>query len=123
MNRILSAYLLQKTTDTNDEMSIKEIAEKWTSGMENEDGTFGAHWCLEETQKVAKEKGIEKHFNEYVWFITMNMMYSDYYKVIKHFELDEIEFCTLMSIAFLDDKDAVSASQKIRNYYCHIVKK
>lgn len=63
----------------------EEHAKYAVENMENEDGTRGPHWTVEETTSVANQMGInlrsEKH-NKWDWFVAMNMMYSDYYKAV-----------------------------------------
>lgn len=63
----------------------EEHARKAVSKMENEDGTRGPHWSVEETTALASQYGINlgSRFNRYDWFVALNMVYSDYYKVIK----------------------------------------
>lgn len=62
----------------------EEHARYAVEGMENEDGTKGPHWTVEETTSVANQMGInlksEKH-NKWDWYVAMNMIYSDYYKI------------------------------------------
>lgn len=63
----------------------EEHARYAVEGMENEDGTKGPHWTVEETTSVANQMGInlksEKH-NKWDWYVAMNMIYSDYYKAV-----------------------------------------
>lgn len=63
----------------------EEHAHYAVEGMENEDGTKGPHWTVEETTSVANQMGInlksEKH-NKWDWFVAMNMIYSDFYKAV-----------------------------------------
>lgn len=58
----------------------EEHARYAVEGMENEDGTKGPHWTVEETTSVANQMGInlksEKH-NKWDWFVAMNMIYAD----------------------------------------------
>lgn len=86
----------------------EEYARKAVMKMENEDGTRGPHWSLEETTTLASQYGIAlgSKFNRYDWFVALNMVYSDYYRVImnitgsnntKHY----VEFAK----AWLNDKD------------------
>jgi hypothetical protein len=86
----------------------EEHARKAVSKMENEDGTRGPHWSIEETTALASQYGINlgSRFNRYDWFVALNMVYSDYYKVIismtnsnstKHF----VE----LAKAWINDKD------------------
>lgn len=52
----------------------EEHAHYAVEGMENEDGTKGPHWTVEETTSVANQMGInlksEKH-NKWDWFVAM----------------------------------------------------
>ena len=76
---------------------------KALDNMSNEDGTKGAHWDLASTTQVANNSGIQfNKFNEYDWCYVMNMLYSDFYKVIGNNTSTYIE----MSKYFLEDKDA-----------------
>lgn len=62
----------------------EEYARKAVMKMENEGGTRGPHWSLEETTTLASQYGIAlgSKFNRYDWFVALNMVYSDYYRVI-----------------------------------------
>lgn len=62
----------------------EEHARKAVSKMENEDGSRGQHWSVEETSALANQYGIrfDSKFNKYDWYVALNMVYSDYYKVI-----------------------------------------
>ena len=80
--------------------------------MQNEDGTMGGHWTLEQTNSVAKQNGILfTNFNEYDWNYVMNMMYSDYYGVVSN----EVSSYVKLAKKFLMDKDAPSG--KAYHYY------
>lgn len=85
-----------------------EWARKAVSKMQNEDGSRGPHWSIEETTSLASQYGVNLNdrFNRYDWFVALNMIYSDFYRVIvnitnsnnvKHF----VEFAK----AWLNDKD------------------
>ena len=82
----------------------KADAELWTSHMKNSDGTVGAHWTLEQTQDVAKQRNITCDPNDF-WAV-MNMMYSDYCQVAKRQSVDTPGFYADMAKAFLEDADA-----------------
>lgn len=82
-----------------------EDAKRWTSKMQNADGTKGCHWTLEQTQDVAKQRNITCDPNDF-WAV-MNMMYSDYCQVAKRQSVDTPGFYADMAKAFLDDTDAV----------------
>jgi len=100
----------------------EEYAHKAVSKMENEDGTRGPHWSIDETTALANQYGISLNtkFNRFDWFVALNMVYSDYYKVIvsatnsnnvKHF----IEFAK----AWINDKDIDEG--KMWYYYVYIM--
>lgn len=82
-----------------------EDAKRWTSKMQNADGTKGCHWTLEQTQDVAKQRNINCDPNDF-WAV-MNMMYSDYCQVAKRQSVDTPGFYADMAKAFLEDADAV----------------
>ena len=90
-------------------------ARRWTEHMENDDGSTGPHWTLEQTTAVANSVGV--HVDPWVWYAALNMEYSDYYKVAKKYNLDRPEFYADMAKAFLFDKDAPEAKEKISAYY------
>lgn len=101
----------------------EEHARYAVEGMENEDGSKGPHWTVEETTSVANQMGInlksEKH-NKWDWYVAMNMIYSDFYKAVvaitggastKHFaELTKAWIC---------DKDI--SEGKMWHYYVYIM--
>lgn len=60
----------------------EEHARKAVSKMENEDGTRGPHWSVEETTALASQYGINlgSRFNRYDWFVALNydVNYQEY---------------------------------------------
>ena len=104
-------------------MLSHEAATTWASNMVNEDGTVGPHWSIEETTSVAESIGLKfEHISDWCWWITMNMMYSDYYTVAERFGVNSAEFYAEMAKAFLFDKDGGEPKHKIAEYYYSIVK-
>lgn len=81
MHRIfrIKAYEAQHGPHFNEEKARKAV-----SKMENEDGTRGPHWTIEEAVALANQHGVrlDERFNKYDWYVALNMIYSDYYKVI-----------------------------------------
>lgn len=71
----------------------EEYARKAVMKMENEDGTRGPHWSLEETTTLASQYGIAlgSKFNRYDWFVALNMVYSDYYRVIMNILQSDVD--------------------------------
>lgn len=101
----------------------EEHARYAVEGMENEDGSKGPHWTVEETTAVANQMGInlrsEKH-NKWDWYVAMNMIYSDFYKAVvamtggtntKHF--------AELAKAWICDKDI--SEGKMWHYYVYIM--
>lgn len=93
------------------------MAMGWADQMENADGTHGPHWAMEQTKELQDKKGIGHDPVEF--FVTMNMMYSDYCKIAKRYNVNTPDFYASMAKAFLDDKDAVP--DKLAKYYEHVV--
>lgn len=85
MHRIfrVKAYEMEHGPHFNEEHARKAVMK-----MENEDGTRGPHWSLEETSALASQYGISLSgkFNRYDWFVALNMVYSDYIEVIGTFK-------------------------------------
>lgn len=82
-----------------------EDAKKWTSKMQNADGTTGPHWTLDQTSSVMAQRGITCDKADF--YAAINMMYSDYCMVAKAYSADNPNFYADMAAAFLRDKDAV----------------
>ena len=96
-----------------------QMAEEWTRGMENEDGTRGPHWTMDQTDKVMSQRGVT--CDPVQFWVAMNMMYSDYCKIFQKYGVgDKIDFYADMAKEFLDDKDA--APDKLARYFECIVR-
>ena len=96
----------------------REIAEEWTKGMKNEDGTKGPHWTMEQVKQVMAQKGI-KYEPVYFW-VVLNMMYSDYCAVLKKHGCNNIDLYIDLAAAWLNDSD-VGAKDKLSAYYQYVV--
>ena len=106
--------------DDEEEMPFSEmIAEKWVRGLENDDGTKGAHWSMEQVKTLMAQKGISGDPWEY--WVALNVIYSDYGKVLRKYGVgDKIDLYVDLAKSFVDDKDA--APDKLARYYQYIVK-
>ncbi len=97
----------------------EEHAHYAVEGMENEDGTKGPHWTVEETTSVANQMGInlksEKH-NKWDWFVAMNMIYSDFYKAVVAMREMQNKIDTLR-----DEKNALQSSALLQQQTSNIV--
>ena len=100
----------------------EEHARKAVSKMENEDGTRGPHWSLEETTALASQYGITlgTKFNRYDWFVALNMVYSDYYRVIMNIaNTASTKPFVELAKAWLHDKDLDEG--KMWYYYIYVM--
>lgn len=94
-------------------------AEKWTRNMENEDGTIGPHWNIEQVKQVMAQKGI--NHDPWEFYAALNSVYSDYSKVLKkHGVGDKLDVYIDLAKAFMLDKDA--QPEKLAKYFEYIVK-
>lgn len=100
----------------------EEYARKAVKLMENEDGSNGPHWTMEETSALANQHGIQfsDKFNRYDWFVAVNMIYSDYYKVIASIT-NSVSAKAFVDFAkaWLTDKDADEG--KMWYYFIYIM--
>lgn len=96
-----------------------EMAEEWTSGMKNEDGTRGPHWKMDQVKQLMKQKGIDCDPLE--MYAVINALYSDYCAVLKKHGVNNMDVYIDLACAWLNDRDAVP--NKASAYYEHIVKK
>ena len=97
-------------------------AEAWAAHMVNEDGTTGPHWPMEQTTALAESMGLSwDKISPWCWWVTMNMMYSDYSGVAEKYGVSIAEFYADMARAFLMDKDGPGAKKKLAAYYHGIV--
>ena len=97
----------------------EDDARRWTEHMENDDGSMGAHWTLEQTAAVANSIGV--HVDPWIWFAALNMEYSDNFEVAQKYGLDRPEYYADLAKAFLFDKDGGGPEAKIAGYYHGIV--
>lgn len=93
-------------------------ARDWLSKMKNADGTTGARWSFEAASRLMTQRGIS--CDPIDFWVTLNMMYSDYSKVAKAYSSDNPNFYSDMAAAFLSDEDAVE--DKLVQYWEHIPK-
>lgn len=111
----LNIYANQKATG----MSPRMVAEAWTSGMENEDGTKGPHWDIDQVKQVMGQYGISG--NPWEFYAVLNSIYSDYCKVLKKYGVgNDINLYIDMAKSWINDSDAVK--DKATAYYQNVVK-
>lgn len=87
----------------------EELAHKAVKKMENEDGTKGPRWSVEEAERVANQYGVNLHsekFNKYDWFVALNMIRSDFYRAVVNMTgSDNVKHFVELTKAWLNDKD------------------
>ena len=109
---IMSLYV-----DIYGEHFNKQMAYEAVAQMENEDGTTGEHWSLEDTTRLMTQyKMTSEWYNDYDFYYIMNMLYSDFYGVVGN------DTTTYLKLAkyWLCDKDV--AQGKALRYYINVVK-
>ena len=95
----------------------------WVAGMQNEDGTTGGHWTIDETTAAAHSVGIRlDDISPICWNTAMNMMYSDYLGAASKFGVATPPFFAELARDFLWDKDAGSPAEKLYGYYTGVVR-
>lgn len=96
----------------------QELAEEWTKGMKNADGSVGAHWTMDQAKQIMTQKGIDCDPVEF--YAVLNSIYSDYSDVAKKHNINNMDFYTDMAKAWLMDKDAVE--DKASAYFEYVVR-
>lgn len=119
MHRIIriKAYEAEHGPHFNDEHARKAV-----SKMENEDGTRGQHWSLEETTALANQYGIrlDEKINKYDWYVALNMVYSDYYRVVVSMTgSNNTKYFVELAKAWIHDKDIDEG--KMWFYYIYVM--
>lgn len=89
----------------------EEMAEKWVKEMK----PVGLHWTMEETTNAMQSLGY--NFDTIDFFVVANMMYNDYYNLVK----DDETLALKLAQDWLNDEDA--KENKLYCYWKHIIKK
>ena len=88
----------------------------------NEHRSWPAYYFIGGTTAVADASGAGHDIPHWVFGVTMNMMYSDYYDVARKFGVNVPEFYAELARSFLMDKDGPGPKEKLCAYYRCIVK-
>lgn len=96
----------------------EQDAETWMGGLENADGTSGAHWTRTQTDQVLAKYGLK--YDELLFWVVMNSIYSDDVNVAKRHNVNTLDYYVDRAKAWLDDEDA--NPDKALLYYQTIVK-
>lgn len=98
----------------------KETAEEWVENMKNEDGTTGAHWTMDQTEQVRRQKNLDCDPVEF--WVAMNAAYSDLVKIAKKYNVNNMDYYVdYVKTFWFGDHDAVP--HKLAAYYESIVQK
>ena len=117
-----SALAAMKDCTRTSDGFTEQDATAWAAMLRNEDGTTGPHWGVDQTTAIAESMGMTwEKVSRPCWWITMNMMYSDYSSVAEKYGVSIAEFYADMARAFLMDKDGPGAKKKLAAYYHGIV--
>lgn len=95
----------------------EHAAKEWVRNMQNDDGTVGEHWTMDQVKQLMKQKDLKCDPAEF--YAILNAVYSDYCKVARKHGVNTMDFYIDMTKAWLDDKDAVP--DKAAAYYEYIV--
>lgn len=98
----------------------RQMAEEWAAGLENEDGTRGPHWTLEQAKQVMAQKEISGSPIEF--WIALNATYSDLCKMFKKYGINTVDaYVDFAKTFWMDDKDAVP--DKLAAYFTYVSKR
>lgn len=98
----------------------RETAESWVENMKNEDGTTGAHWTMDQTEQVRRQKNLDCDPVEF--WTAMNAAYSDLVKIAKKYNVNNMDYYVdYVKTFWFGDHDAVP--HKLAAYYESIVQK
>lgn len=99
-------------------LSQKEAVE-WVNKMSAADGSRGAHFSMDETERIRQRKGWD-HMKPVEFWVAMNAMWSDGVMTARRYGVDDPDYWADMAKDFLTDKDA--RPEKLKLYYENIVK-
>lgn len=89
----------------------EEMAHQWVKNMQ----PVAMHWTMEETTGAAKSSGYS--VNPIEFYVVANMMYNDYYNIVKEDETMALR----LAKEWLTDKDAKEC--KLYEYWKHVIKR
>lgn len=92
---------MQDDMEEDVEEFTREMAEHWTSEMENADGTRGAHWRMDQALSLMQQVGA--HAEPHVFYAIVNNMYRLYSKAAKKYGVDRPDFYGDIAKAWIED--------------------
>lgn len=97
----------------------EDMAMEWVSGMKNADGTRGPHYKIDQVEQWRSTNCMD--CDKWEFFVTVNMMYSDYCKTAEKMGVSKLDFYGHMAKDFLKDEDATP--DKLYKYKEYIAEK
>lgn len=113
-------YADQRDYGGNPMRLSKSDIKEWKRRLENADGSRGEHFDEDRIFQAAEIVGVKfRDYDEREFCLAVNVMYSDYCKVVKKYVSPEKElmFYCEMAKAFLEDPDAPEPSEKLALYF------
>ena len=89
----------------------EEKAHEWVKSMK----PAGMHWTIEETNDAMKQLGF--NCDELEFFVVANMMYNDYYSMVKEDE------ALALNLAYHWLKDEDAKEDKLYEYWKYVIKR
>lgn len=89
----------------------RDMADEWMEGLQNEDGSKGPHWSMEQTKQVMAQRGIKGDPIEF--YAVINALYSDYCKIFQRHNVNKVDLYADLANAWINDKDAVDGKAAI----------
>lgn len=78
----------------------ESLARRAVASMKNADGTTGEHWNMPQVREIIKNYGIT--INEYDFYYVINMLYSDFCKILG----SDMAVYINLTKAYINDVDA-----------------
>lgn len=94
------------------------MAEDWTAGMKNADGTRGPHFSMDRVKEIMQEHQVD--YDPVEFYAALNSVYSDFSEALKENNVSNMKVYVSLAKAWIDDPDAVH--DKAAAYYTYVVK-
>lgn len=101
-----------------DKKLTREMAEEWMEQIQNEDGSSGAHWTIDQAKQVMAQRNIQG--DPWTFWVVLNSLYADYCKVLQKHNINKMDLYADLANAWIKDKDSVD--DKTAAYYEYVVK-
>ena len=97
----------------------EEMAMEWVHELKNADGSKGPHYKIDQVEQWRSTNCMD--CEKWPFFVTVNMMYSDYCKTAEKMGVSKLDFYGHLAKDFLKDEDA--APDKLYKYKEYIAEK